>query len=71
MNDTKLDRLLDGITALVEMVFPERVQAYYLTGSYAEDTAVRHQLHTVIQKTPGFENLILKRCKISANYLEI
>lgn len=35
-----------------------------------EDTAVRHRLRTLIQKTPEFENLILKRGKIGANQWE-
>ena len=32
--------LIDGVIGLLETVFPERIRAYYLTGSYAEDTAV-------------------------------
>lgn len=34
--------LIDGVIGLLETVFPERIRAYYLTGSYAEDTAVPH-----------------------------
>ncbi|MCA9917104.1 MAG: nucleotidyltransferase domain-containing protein [Anaerolineales bacterium] len=36
------NRLIDATINLVELVFPERVRAYYLTGSYAEGTAVSH-----------------------------
>ena len=32
--------LLDGAIGLVETMFPERIRAYYLTGSFAEGTAV-------------------------------
>lgn len=38
----KIDRLIDAVVNLVELVFPGRVRAYYLTGSYAEGTAVPH-----------------------------
>ncbi len=32
--------LIDGAIGLMEMTFPERIRAYYLTGSFAEGTAV-------------------------------
>jgi len=35
-----VDDLLRGVVGLVEAAFPRRVRAYYLTGSYADATAV-------------------------------
>lgn len=32
--------ILQGVIGLLETVFPKRIRAYYLMGSYAEDTAV-------------------------------
>jgi len=40
VKDSEIAHLLKGIIGLAEMVFPKRVRAYYLTGSYAEGTAV-------------------------------
>lgn len=42
LNKDEMSHLLDGIVGLVEMLLPGRVRAYYLTGSYAEGTAVPH-----------------------------
>ncbi len=39
-NDESILPLLDGVIGLAEIMFPERIRAYYLMGSYAEDTAV-------------------------------
>ena len=36
----QIDRILKGITDVFETVFPDRVQACYLRGSYAHGTAV-------------------------------
>lgn len=38
----EINHLIDGIIGLIEMGFPRRVRACYLTGSYAEGTAVSH-----------------------------
>ena len=35
-----IDQILRGIVGLVELLFPERVRSYYVTGSYADGTAV-------------------------------
>ncbi|WP_420642420.1 hypothetical protein [Candidatus Leptofilum sp.] len=70
MKNAVNNRLIDGIISIVEMLFPERVRAYYLTGSYAEGAAVRQQLRTLIEKTPSFENLILERGKSVSNQQE-
>lgn len=40
--DKQTNRLLEGVIGIVELMFPRRVRAYYLTGSYAEGTAVPH-----------------------------
>ena len=42
LSKEEVNRLLDGVVGLVELMLPERVRAYYLTGSYAEGTAVSH-----------------------------
>ena len=34
--------LIDGSIGLLETTFPGRIRAYYLTGSFAEGTAVAH-----------------------------
>ena len=40
INNPQIERLLQGIIGITEFVFPNRVQGYYVTGSYADDTAV-------------------------------
>jgi predicted nucleotidyltransferase len=38
--DPHIDQILRGVIGLVELLFPERVRSYYITGSYADGTAV-------------------------------
>lgn len=38
--DPQVDTILQGITGLLEIIFPGRVRAYYLTGSLVNSTAV-------------------------------
>lgn len=38
--DPQIDQILRGVIGLVELLFPERVRSYYVTGSYADGTAV-------------------------------
>lgn len=40
INDQQVEVILQGIVGIAELVFPDRIRSYYLTGSYAEDTAV-------------------------------
>ncbi|MEZ4592067.1 MAG: nucleotidyltransferase domain-containing protein [Chloroflexota bacterium] len=42
LKQNEMDRLTTAVVSLVELVFPGRVRACYLTGSYAEGTAVPH-----------------------------
>jgi hypothetical protein len=35
----QVDKLLSGIIGLFELIFPQRIQAYYLVGSYADGSA--------------------------------
>lgn len=39
-NIAQADEILQGVITLYEMVFPGRVRAYYLTGSYTDGTAI-------------------------------
>lgn len=38
--DPHIDQILRGVVGLVELLFPGRVRSYYVTGSYADGTAV-------------------------------
>lgn len=38
--DPHIDQILRGVIGLIELLFPERVRSYYITGSYADGTAV-------------------------------
>ena len=40
INNPQVEILLQGINGIAELVFPDRIRSYYLTGSYADDTAV-------------------------------
>lgn len=40
INNPQVEVILQGIIGIAELVFPDRVRSYYLTGSYADDTAV-------------------------------
>lgn len=56
MTNGDTSRLINATINLVELVFPERVRAYYLTGSYAEGTAVPHSdLDMIIIFKGGFQ----------------
>ena len=40
INNPQVEMILQGIVGIAELVFPDRIRSYYLTGSYADDTAV-------------------------------
>jgi hypothetical protein len=55
--DQRIAQLLIGTVGLLETAFPNRIRAYYLTGSYAEETAVAHSdLDLIIVFQGDFQN---------------
>src|SRR5579862_161041 len=56
LGDARIDAILQGVTALFEVVFPTRVRGYYLLGSFSEHTSVAlSDIDLIILFAGGFE----------------